>query len=95
MSSIHSPDGVLTITFVGAYTPVTMNDNIMVDGVLASCYAFFDHDLAHITMTPIRWFPVMTQWIFGEDNGNPLFARAAEDINRWILPSRQLKSNYF
>ena len=53
MSSIHKPDGVLAITFVGAYTPVTMNGNMMVDRVLASCYAFFDHDLAHITMTPI------------------------------------------
>ena len=83
------------IPFAGAYTPLTMEGNIMVDGLLASCYMFFDHDLAHITMTPILWFPEMTQQIFGEDNGNPLFARAAEDITRWILPSDQLKSNYF
>ena len=72
-----------------------MTGNMMVDGVLASCYAFFDHDLAHITMTPIRWFPEMIHWFLGEDNGNPLFARTAEHVTRWILPSNQLKSNYF
>ena len=59
----------------------------MVDGVLASCYAFFDHDLAHIAMTPILWFPEMIQWIFGDENGNNLFALTAEDIAKWILPS--------
>ena len=63
-----------------------MNGNIMVDGVLASCYAFFDHDLAHITMAPIRWFPEMMQWIFGEQNGIILFAKTAEDMARWIMP---------
>ena len=34
-------------TTLGAYTPVTVEGNIAVDGVLASCYAFADHDLAH------------------------------------------------
>ena len=28
----------------------------MVDGVLVSCYADFDHDLAHITITPMQKF---------------------------------------
>ena len=73
--------------YVGAYTPVTMRGNIMIDRVLVSCYAFFDHDLAHITMTPSLWFPEMIQLIFGEDNGNNLFAKTAEDISKWILPS--------
>ena len=32
--------------------PLTEEGNIVVDGVLASCYASFDHDLAHIAMVP-------------------------------------------
>ena len=36
----------------------------MVDGILASCYASFDHDLAHIAMTPIQWFPEIIEGIF-------------------------------
>ena len=47
-----------------------MDGAIMVDGVLASCYASADHDLAHIVMTPIRWFPEMIDWIFEQKNGN-------------------------
>ena len=58
---------VFFATYVGAYTPVTVIGNIVVDGVLASCYAFPDHDLSHITMTPLQWFPHLTEWIFGND----------------------------
>ena len=38
---------------LGAYTPLTKEGNIVVDGVLASCYAFSNHDLAHTAMAPI------------------------------------------
>ena len=31
-----------------------MEGNIIVDGVLASCYASVDHDLGHIAMVPMR-----------------------------------------
>ena len=30
--------------FLGVFVPVTMEGNIMVDGVLAFCYASADHD---------------------------------------------------
>ena len=42
--------------WAGAFVPLTKNGNIMVDGVLASCYASFDHDLAHFGMRPLQWF---------------------------------------
>ena len=42
----------------------------MVDGVLASCYASFDHDLAHLALTPMQWFPDVLRWVFGEENGS-------------------------
>ena len=41
----------------GAYVPLVNEGNIVVDGVLASCYGSFNHDVAHIIMAPMRWFP--------------------------------------
>ena len=73
----------------GAYTPLTKEGNIVVDGVLASCYAFPDHDLAHIGMTPMRWFPDIVESIFGkEKNISPEFVNVVQDMGEWLLPFR-------
>ena len=58
----------------------------MVDGVLASCYAFLDHDAAHIGMMPMRWFPEIMDWAFGEANGSPGYVNFLEDMGKWVLP---------
>ena len=71
---------------VGAFTPVTMDGNIVVDGVLASCYAFADHDVAHIGMLPLRWFPGPIDWIFGIDNGAPAYVNVIADYGKYGLP---------
>ena len=76
--------------FVGAYTPVTAEGNIIVDGVLASCYAYSHHDLVHISTTPIQWFPQMMNWIFGEENGLLVFVKVAEDLERVMLLFHQI-----
>ena len=44
-----------------------MEGNILVDGVLASCYASFDHDMAHIVMKPLLWFPSLMDLLLGEE----------------------------
>ena len=44
------------IIVLGAYDPMTLEGNIVVDGVLASCYASFDHDLVHLVTSPMRWY---------------------------------------
>ena len=75
--------------FVGAYTPVTAEGNIIVDGVLASCYAHSHHDLVHISMTPIHWFPQMMEWIFGEENGLLGFVKVVVEL-KGILPFGQM-----
>ena len=64
-----------------------MEGNIVVGRVLASCYPTVDHDLSHIAMTPMRWFPEITEWIFGDKNGSLAFINIAEDIGRWVLPN--------
>ena len=42
---------------VGAFNPITRLGTMIVDGVHASCYGSFNHDLAHMAMVPLRWFP--------------------------------------
>ena len=77
---------------VGAYVPMTTEGNIMVDGVLASCYASADHDLAHLSMAPLRWFPEMTNWMFGQDGVFPSYVKIVKDFIK-VLPASQLVSN--
>ena len=76
----------MSVIFSGAYVPLTMEGHIIVDGVLASCYASFDHDLAHMAMTPIQWFPQVMEFIFGEDNGSSVFVKMTKEFGRWMLP---------
>ena len=73
----------------GAYVPLTMEGQIVVDGILASCYPFYDHDLAHIGMTPIRWIPQIMEWIFGKEKGMSVYVAVAEDVGKWILSHKQ------
>ena len=63
-----------------------MAGNIVVDGVLASCYASTYHDLGHIGMMPLQLFPGITQWIFGEDYGFHVYANIAEMLGNMISP---------
>ena len=56
----------------------------MVDGILASCYASFDHNLAHLGMTPMRWFPDIVDSIFGE---NHVYVNIAKNLGRSFLIS--------
>ena len=76
--------------FLGAYTPLTLEGNIVVDGVLASCYTSVNHDLGHLATAPIRWFPRMMEWVVGECNGLTIFANIAEEIGIWIVPPTAL-----
>ena len=63
-----------------------MEGNIVLDGVLASCYPSAHHDLAQITMTPIAWLPKIMEGIFGDENGFQGYVRLVEDLSLWVLP---------
>ena len=73
--------------FIGAYVPLTMEGNIVVDGILASCYASFNHDIAHFAVAPMRRFPGLIQLIFGENNDYPVNVKIAKEIGKWLLPT--------
>ena len=62
----------------------------MVDGVMASCYSYFDHDLAHYTMAPMQWFPDLMKSTFGEENGSAGFAELTKLLGRLTLPLQSM-----
>ena len=64
-----------------------MEGRIVVDGVLASCYASIDHDIGHIGMIPLRWFPNITQLLFG---GSELYVEFSSTLGKGLLPFGQL-----
>ena len=57
-----------------------MEGRILVDDILTSCYASVHHDLAHIGMMPIRWFPEFIEWIFGEMNESVPYIKINENL---------------
>ena len=73
----------------GVYVPLTEEGNIMVDGVLASCYTSVDHEVAHIAMTPMQRFPEIVQWIFGEDDRYSAFAKLIKVLGKSMMPDGQ------
>ena len=78
-----------TSYFVGAYVPLTANGKILVDGMLVSCYADFDHDLAHMMVTPMEMFAEVMEWIFGNYLGFPVYVGTARQLGQLILPDGQ------
>ena len=69
---------------------MTADGNIIVDGVLASCYAYTNHDLAHIGMTPIQWFPEVTEWIFCKYNESPIILMLQMTWSDWCSYLKKL-----
>ena len=64
-----------------------MEGKIIVDGVLASCYANFPHDLAHVMMVPMQRFANAIECIFGEDTGFSTFVSTARELGFSLLPN--------
>ena len=74
---------------LGAFVPLTKSGNIVVDGVLASCYASVHHDIAHLGMAPMRYFPQLIMSIFQDENGFSAFVQIMEVLGKWVQPNSQ------
>ena len=66
--------------------PLTTEGNVIVDGILASCHASTDHDLAFFGMVPMRWFPEVLVWLFGKEDETQVYANIAEKLGKWVPP---------
>ena len=84
---------ILTKPIAGAYVPLTKEGNIIVDGVLTSCYADFHHDVAHLTMTPMQRLAEALEWVFGADAGFSNYVNIAREFGILLFPDGQNWSN--
>ena len=67
--------------------PLVNEEKLIVDGVLTSCYADFDHDLTHLTMTPMQSIAEALKWIFGDDTGFSIYVNIARELGIILLLS--------
>ena len=82
---------LINLPFLGAYAPQTEEGNIVVEGILSSCYATatVPHDLAHIAMAPIWWFPEAMELIFGKTNEIQEYVNVLIDIEKMGFTLKQ------
>jgi len=83
----------------GAYAPITACGTIVVDDVIASCYALVDsHALAHAVMLPLRVMYYVTEAVTSQtfasswsspsyDDSLHWYAGLLHTIGRYVLPS--------
>lgn len=84
-STIHF-DQIVSVDYItrkGIYAPLTREGNIVVNSVVASCYAVIsDHYMAHMSFAPVRWFSYLNEWFFGLRPATPLNQRTVEAMKR-------------
>lgn len=70
----------------GLYAPLTMHGSIMVDGVLASCYASVDsHRLSHWALAPLRLFYILMGPSGAQEDGLHWYPRVLQRLGRILL----------
>lgn len=90
----RSKAALSAVTFVeeqsgsGLYAPVTGSGSIVVNGVLASCYAALDsHRLAHWVLAPLRFFYSLMGPSEAQSDGLHWYPRLLQRLGRTLLDS--------
>lgn len=80
------PDRVRTITATlsrGVFAPLTGEGTIVVDGVVASCYALIDSQLvAHLSFMPVRLYNVLKHWFSWSESTSDSSSPSSGDNNQ-------------
>ncbi|KAM9343331.1 indian hedgehog B protein-like [Pholidichthys leucotaenia] len=89
---VRSQARLSVVTFVeeqrntGLYAPLTQHGSIVVNGVLASCYAAVDsHDLSHWVLAPLRLFYSLIGPSEAQDNGLHWYPRLLQRLGKLLL----------
>ena len=84
---VEKIQSILIEPVVGYIAPLTMSGTILVNDMLASCYAVIDsHALAHAAMAPVRWWHLMDFRRFSSPkNGTHWYPQALMSISDTLL----------
>ncbi|TRY98859.1 hypothetical protein DNTS_016659 [Danionella cerebrum] len=84
----------------GSFAPVTAHGTIVVDGILASCYAVIeDHSLAHLAFAPVRLYNRLASALFPQNThsnatlqqeGVHWYSKLLYQLGTWFLDSDML-----
>lgn len=82
----------------GSFAPVTVQGTIVVDQVLASCYAVIeDHDLAHWALAPVRLAHWVSSLLFSsqpqvsaQSDGVHWYSKILYQLGTWLLDSHSI-----
>lgn len=76
-------DQIVSVEYIvkkGIYAPLTREGNIVVNSVVASCYAMIkNHELAHAAFAPFRMYTYLTEWLFGLSTLTPTGERTIDN----------------
>ena len=84
--------GVVTVASVsvtkhtGVYAPLTRAGNVVVDNVLASCYAVVDsQNIAHAAFAPVRWYYSIKDATVSMLTSINMYSATAESVPRTLV----------
>ncbi|KAM6900283.1 sonic hedgehog protein [Xenentodon cancila] len=89
---------IYTQTHEGSFAPVTAQGSVVVDQVLASCYAVIeDHELAHWALAPVRLAHWVSSLFFSsrpqasaQEDGVHWYSKVLYQLGTWLLDSHSI-----
>lgn len=89
---------IYTQTHEGSFAPVTVQGTVVVDQILASCYAVIeDHDLAHWALAPVRLAHWVSSLLFSsesaasaQNDGVHWYSKILYQLGTWLLDSHSI-----